>query len=380
MSITITLRQPIGISERGKRANNEDSIFPLQAQADNSLFIVCDGVGGAAKGAVASRLVCDTFAKVFQDIKMSESHFIETCLLEVEEVVEKYTLEHPESTGMATTLTLLHLHQNGVTVAHVGDSRIYQIRNGQIIYRSEDHSFVQDLVRTGIITPEEAATHPKRNVITRAIQGRQHPTKADVFVLQDIQADDYFFLCSDGILESVKDNVLCQILTENIDNQNKIESIKVLCEARSRDNFSCYLIQIEAAIGAVDYATPQPPAYMNALPKADIAPEPITQRPASSPPQYEAYKSDSVTVIRPQQASKQSAENVSNEPKPDSVTVIRPQQASNSLDNTSQSQPSVRENRSEEIAPSSSKWTFILYALFLLAIVAGALWFVLKDE
>jgi serine/threonine protein phosphatase PrpC len=382
MPITTILRQPIGMSERGKRANNEDSIYPLTAQQHDTLFIVCDGVGGAAKGNVASRLVCDTFAKIFQDIKISDAHFIETCLLEVEDVVEKYTSENPESAGMATTLTLAHFHENGVTVAHVGDSRIYQVRNGQIVYRSEDHSFVQDLVRTGIITPEEAATHPKRNVITRAVQGKQRPTKADVYVLQDIQADDYFFLCSDGILESVKDDVLSQILTNTSTNEERVEEIKRLCEARSRDNFSCYMIQIEQSTGSPEYVTQQPPKRAATLPPPPVQ-EPSTA-PATTvtaaPPQYSAYKSDAVTVITPSQASKK-AESSAAAPyeKSANVTVITPAQASKTTADTPRNN-TTSSNRVQENKQTSSPLMFILYALFVMAIIGVIVWMIWTNE
>jgi PPM family protein phosphatase len=374
MSITISLRQPIGMSERGKRANNEDSIFPLQAHPQDSLFIVCDGVGGAAKGNIASRLVCDTFAKIFTDVQISEPDTIGMALKEVEQAVQNYTRANPESTGMATTLTLLHFHDNGATVAHVGDSRIYQIRNGEILYRSEDHSFVQELVRSGIITPEQAASHPKRNVITRAIQGKENPTKADVYVLQDIQADDYFFLCSDGILESVNDGTLREILTSSDNNEEKIDTIKILCEARSRDNFSCYLIQIEAAEGTADIEANQPPMRI-APAKTQPAPEPKTQ--SFAPPSNEGYRPDAVTVITPMQASKPQ-ETPANPYRSDAVTVITPMQASKPAEKLTGDTQAQSNSDSKEA--SSSKFTYLLFAIVIVVLIAGAIWWVLNQE
>jgi serine/threonine protein phosphatase PrpC len=382
MSITIKMRQPIGMSERGKRANNEDSIYPLEPQTTDGLFIVCDGVGGAAKGNIASRLVCDTFAQLFEENQISDPSFIDSCLLKVEEAVEQYTIAHPESMGMATTLTLVHLHPNGITVAHVGDSRIYHIRNGQILYRSEDHSFVQDLVRTGIITPEEAATHPRRNVITRAIQGKQHPTKADVYVLQDIQADDYFFLCSDGVLESVKDATLCPILAENGDNAEKIQTIKERCQAHSRDNFSCYLIQIEASTGDVDQPLPQPPVWVNPI-KSQRALD-STIQPVDTPPPasigtspYAPYRSDSVTVITPQQASKSGKTGTSTY-QPDAVTVITPAQAFKTNEQSADKVAASQDSKIETAKPP--KRNFILFLLIALLMIAGIIWLFFKNN
>ena len=376
MSITISLRQPIGMSERGKRANNEDSIFPLQAHPQDSLFIVCDGVGGAAKGNIASRLVCDSFAKIFTDVKTSEPHIIGMALQEVEQAVYNYTRANPESMGMATTLTLLHFHENGATVAHVGDSRIYQIRDGEILYRSEDHSFVQELVRSGIITPEQAATHPKRNVITRAIQGTENPTKADVYILQDIQPQDYFFLCSDGILESVNDGTLCEVLLAHEGNEEKIDTIKSLCEARSRDNFSCYLIQVEAAEGTADIENVQP--LMRVAPvKMQPVQEPKPQLQSFNAPTNEGYRSDAVTVITPIQASK-TQETPTNSYRSDAVTVITPMQASKTAEKLIGDTQGQNNNEAKETA--SSKFAFLLYAILIVAIIAGAIWWVLNQD
>lgn len=265
MSINMTIRKPVGLCEKGRRVNNEDSMYPTldEGTVEERLFIVCDGVGGAAKGNVASKIACETFSNLFQKATISDPHFVESALKKVEDRFQEYTENNPNATGMGTTLTLLHFHNNGATVAHIGDSRIYQIREGQILYRSEDHSYVQDLVKSGIISPEQARTHPKRNVITRAIQGNLHRTQADTYMIQDIQAGDYFFLCSDGILESITDNQLCMLLTEPMDNKQKIKQIDKLCATQSRDNYTCYLIEIEECTGSVDdESVAHPPSFM----------------------------------------------------------------------------------------------------------------------
>ena len=264
MSIKITLRKPpVGLCEKGRRANNEDAIYPTldKRSVDEHLFLVCDGVGGAAKGDVASKLVCETVSSLFQKATLSDPSFVGSVLKIVEDGFQEYTEDNPLATGMATTLTLLHFHGNGATVAHIGDSRIYHIRNGEILYRSEDHSFVQGLIKAGIISPEEARTHPRRNVITRAIQGSLNRTTADTYILQDIKAGDYFFLCSDGILESLTDPELCALLISPITNTQKIAHIKKLCAAHCRDNYSCYLIEIARCSGSIDEDSllPSPP-------------------------------------------------------------------------------------------------------------------------
>ena len=298
MSINMTIRKPVGLCEKGRRANNEDSMYPTldEGTVEDRLFIVCDGVGGAAKGDVASKIACETFSNLFQKATISDPHFVESALKKVEDRFQEYTENNPNAAGMGTTLTLLHLHNNGATVAHIGDSRIYQIRNGQILYRSEDHSYVQDLVKSGIISPEQARTHPKRNVITRAIQGNLHRTQADTYIIQDIQAGDYFFLCSDGILESITDPQLCMLLTEPMTNEEKIKQINTLCETHSRDNYTCYLIEIADCTGNIDHESigTHPSGYFN---KANLMNTP------SSIVEFD-NRDDAVTLITPIQSSR----------------------------------------------------------------------------
>jgi protein phosphatase len=152
---------------------------------------------------------------------------------------------------MGTTLTFICFSARGVFMAHIGDSRIYHLRRREcrvdILYRSRDHSLVNDLLLANIITPEEAAIHPKRNVITRVVQPNQEkPVQADIRETKDVAAGDYFFLCTDGILEAVSDGLLCDIAGRDIDDESKMKAIHEACQKRSMDNFSAYLIPVAA--------------------------------------------------------------------------------------------------------------------------------------
>jgi len=245
----ILINKPLYLNETGKRENNEDCIFPFpnQATENDTLFIVCDGVGGLAKGEIASKLACDSFAQYFENnniVTSSETEILNAFAF-VQQKFDEYITNQPTAKGMGTTLTLLHLHENGCTVAHCGDSRIYQIRKNQIIFKTIDHNATNDLLKQGIITPEEAAEQPKTNRITRAIQGNLvQRTKPDIQIISDIQTDDYFVLCSDGVYGCLADNELVEILTANQTENEKLETIKILCEANSNDNFSIYIIKI----------------------------------------------------------------------------------------------------------------------------------------
>ena len=180
----IELYPPLPIHELGQRPNQEDSLYPLEeeATADDRLFIVCDGMGGYEKGEVASQTVCRVLGKWFRDNAIPETPFVDDLLpiaLETAyQELDKY--DNGTQMNMGTTLTLLYIHRHGVTAAHIGDSRIYHIRpansfqnnddNRKLRYISRDHSLVFDLFQSGEITYEEMLTHPKKNIITRAMQ------------------------------------------------------------------------------------------------------------------------------------------------------------------------------------------------------------------
>ena len=254
------LGMPYALNEIGGRSNQEDSIFPIKGEANEStrLFLVCDGMGGHENGEVASGLVCSTFGKLLANVD-HEGFTVEMFLDALNEAYDALDREDPDPQSMrkmGTTLTFLHLNDHEVVVAHMGDSRVYHVRPSEqnaIIYQSSDHSLVNELVRAEIITPEEALTHPRRNVITRAMQPKLDPRhKADVRTFNDVQAGDYFFLCSDGVLESVSNDALVEILRRDVADVEKIEAVKALCAASSRDNFSAYLVPVVEGLPYVE--------------------------------------------------------------------------------------------------------------------------------
>lgn len=242
------------IHQVGKRERNEDSIFPnneIETSLDN-LFLVCDGVGGHAKGEIASDLICTQMNTYFltNEIEVSDKNVIDDAVKFVETKFDSYIANNLESAGMASTLTLLHLHKGGATVAHIGDSRVYQFRKGEIVFKTKDHSLLQSLIDAGELTPEQGKDFPHKNQITRALQGASvRKVRADVSLLTDVQAGDIFMLCSDGILEAFEDDdMLKELFKEFSDSVDTIASkIAQVCNEVSRDNFSAYFVQIEEA-------------------------------------------------------------------------------------------------------------------------------------
>ena len=255
--MNISLGRPFAICEKGQRKNNEDYIYPLSELVDSEqkLFIVCDGVGGAEKGEIASSLACESIRTYFSTFLEDDptEDFIQKAIQYTETRFDEYVVAYPEAKGMATTLTLAYIGETGITVAHVGDSRIYQFRNGQPVFRTEDHSLVGTLVKLGQISPEEALTHPQRNIITRAINGTDDSVQADVVLLSDIQPDDYLFMCTDGVVESMTDAMLSRFFSGNRATESIKNEIVEFCSEKSRDNYSFYILPIQNVQNSSNY-------------------------------------------------------------------------------------------------------------------------------
>lgn len=247
--MNITLGMPYAICERGKRPNNEDAIFPSSSQTierSQRLFVVCDGVGGAEKGEIASSLACESFQIFFSTFMEEDAtdDLIRKAVRYTEVRFDEYISTHPEAEGMATTLTMLYFGNKGVTAAHIGDSRIYQFRNGKPVFRTEDHSLVNFWVKTGKITQEEALHHPQKNIITRAITGSANPTEADIAFLTDIQPNDCFLMCTDGVTDCLSDKVLSSLFTRPYMSEKIKDTLVETCYEKAHDNYSFYLLPV----------------------------------------------------------------------------------------------------------------------------------------
>jgi protein phosphatase len=249
--MNIKIHKPFSISEIGKRVNNEDSIYPTNeyATAGDRLFLVCDGVGGSNKGEIASSVACEsiqTYFRTFLDVeKEFDPNFIEKAVRYTEIRFDDYIKKNPTAKGMATTLCLLYFSPEGIYLTHAGDSRIYQFRNGKIIFKTEDHSLVNSMIKNGQIKPENANKHPQRNVIYRAIQGTKIPVDVDVLKIADVQSDDLFLMCTDGVTEALNDDELCEIFLKQDSFEDKLTRIKECCRYKAKDNYSAYLIPIQ---------------------------------------------------------------------------------------------------------------------------------------
>jgi len=233
----------LSIQEIGQRTNQEDSIYPALGQVidGNNLFILCDGMGGHDCGEVASATVCQSMSAYI--LANPETDF-ESALDAAYDALD--AKDNSQGKKMGTTLTFVKFDDGQCIVAHIGDSRVYQIRPSEkrIIYVTRDHSLVNDLVSCGELTQEEARRSPQKNIITRAMQPHQERrAKADIAILTDIKAGDYFYMCSDGMLEISEDEDIVNVLAMNKSDEQKINILKGVTR-ENRDNHSAHLIHV----------------------------------------------------------------------------------------------------------------------------------------
>lgn len=251
----IEIYPPLYIHEIGQRDNQEDAIL----QWNNRLFVLCDGMGGHEKGEVASQAVCQSLVTWFEE-NVKDDSFTDYQLHEA--LVYAYTeldkFDDDSTRKMGTTLTLLYIHSQGVTAAHMGDSRIYHIRlnsspigggrEGAVFYQSRDHSLVFDLFQAGEITYEEMVTFPQKNVITRVMMpGQENRMRPDVVQITDIQPGDYFYMCSDGMLEQMTNDELVTLLSSELSDEEKRHRL-IAATADNQDNHSAWIIHVKDVI------------------------------------------------------------------------------------------------------------------------------------
>ncbi len=240
----------LSLHELGQRANQEDSIWPdISSKASVSdFYILCDGMGGHESGEVASQTVCEAMSKYVGSHEHEDGSFGEEDFQAALDAA--YDALDVKDNGavkkMGTTLTFVKFHRNGCFVAHIGDSRIYQIRPSEkrIVFVTKDHSLVNDLIALGELSPEVAKTSKQKNVITRAMQPNQERrTKADWVNLTDIKTGDYLYMCSDGMLENAEDQEIVNIISMKCPDSRKIEILKGVTKD-NKDNHSAHLIRI----------------------------------------------------------------------------------------------------------------------------------------
>ncbi len=221
-----------------QRRDNEDSAY-----ARAPVFVVADGMGGAQAGEVASRIAVEAFERGLPDSGSPEERLAERVREANQQIYERSRADRGRA-GMGTTLTAAYVDDTHVAIAHVGDSRAYLFRDGSLQRLTQDHSLVDELVRRGKLTEEQAAEHPQRSIITRAL-GPEPDVEVDTWTYP-ARAGDVVLLCSDGLTSMISEERVKAVLTEH-DNLDEAADalIRAANEAGGRDNITVVLFRLE---------------------------------------------------------------------------------------------------------------------------------------
>ncbi len=222
------------------RRINEDAMLCL----DENTYLVADGMGGHAAGEVASSILVETVrhSLPLQPAPWREYELAQA-ILDANEAILKRVSEAPELRGMGTTATLMHVDGAMAYYAHVGDSRLYLIRGGYIMQMTRDHSYVEELVAMGSITPEEARNHPRKNLLTRAV-GVMEKLSVDTGSFE-VAKGDRFLLCTDGLTNMVPDDDILKLMNSGGDPAEMLLSSAM--EAGGVDNITIMLVVYDHA-------------------------------------------------------------------------------------------------------------------------------------
>ena len=231
-----------GATDVGRvRSNNQDQFL---ARGDEGLWAVADGMGGHSGGEVASQIACETLGRSFAE------HTVDGLIEAIDRAnaaVFRAGADDPELTGMGTTVVALALVTHGddevLAIANVGDSRCYRYADGELDQLTTDHSLVADLVREGSLSPEEAAVHPQRNIVTRVL-GVYDNVPVDVFAV-DPRHGDRYVLCSDGLFNEVPEEGIADVLRRWPDPSDAAnELVRLAVNGGGRDNVTVVVVDV----------------------------------------------------------------------------------------------------------------------------------------
>ncbi len=242
------------LSDRGRvRANNEDACGhivpedPAELEEKGAVFVVADGMGGHRGGEIASQIAVRTilaFYAAHSDDNRSQA--LARAFREANQTIISESVADTALFGMGTTCTALAFQGDHVYYAHVGDSRAYILRQGRIAQITHDHSIVGEMVRSGIISDEDARHHPKRNVITKSL-GAQQDTVADIPASPlPVEPGDTFLICSDGLTTYLSDEDIADVLATNPPAEACKHLVQMANDQGGRDNITVQVIVVRS--------------------------------------------------------------------------------------------------------------------------------------
>lgn len=244
MSTALVQYTAAAVSDRGrKRPSNEDA---FGYSVEHGVYVVCDGMGGAAAGEIASSLAVDEMMRllVAEGLGAPTAEQAEKAICAANQAIYSRSQRNPKLAGMGTTLVALTAAERQVWILNVGDSRGYRMHNGALKQITEDHSLVEEQVRMGRLNPAEALRSPLRNVITRAL-GTQSQVTADIFAMEAAPGDLYL-LCSDGLTRELSDPLIESLLRLELPlDELCARLVGAANKAGGHDNITCLLVRAE---------------------------------------------------------------------------------------------------------------------------------------
>ncbi|TFD17230.1 MULTISPECIES: PP2C family serine/threonine-protein phosphatase [unclassified Cryobacterium] len=248
-----TVSNSAAVSHVGKiRSNNQDSGY-----SGRHLFVVADGMGGHAGGDVASAIATKRIVEADQDYRSpQDAEFaLQAALIAANSQLAETVFEHPELTGMGTTVSALIVLEDEVAIAHIGDSRIYLLREGELSQITIDHTFVQRLVDSGRITEQEAMVHPRRSVLMRVLGDVEASPEIDTSILPTFSGDRWL-ICSDGLSGVVSNVGIAAALKSDLDAQAVADRlVKESLDGGAPDNVTIVVVDIGTGAERVDLPT-----------------------------------------------------------------------------------------------------------------------------
>lgn len=241
------------ITDTGQvRPNNEDAFGHFEPangeeqRAKGYLFVVADGMGGHRGGEIASSLAVKTIQSAyFADDGADRAAALGSALIEANRRILEEASADPELAGMGTTCTAMAARDGFAYFVHVGDSRAYVMREGEMVQLTQDHSLVGEMVRSGILTDEDARNHPKRNVITRSL-GVQNTVVADTpFSPFKLERNDVFVLCSDGLTSVVADTEIGVVVATNPPKTACEMLVEMANQSGGKDNITIVVVRVD---------------------------------------------------------------------------------------------------------------------------------------
>jgi len=249
------VREGIEISSQSdigcQRINNEDSFGYWEPEDDQQflrkgrLVVVADGMGGYEGGQEASRLAVETLVAVYRDFggDNPQDALVEA-LQTAHERIRQYSFAHPALRGMGTTCTAAAIVQDALYYVHVGDTRLYLIRDGQITQVTRDHSYVGRLVESGMISPQEAEHHPQRNILTAALGTNPDLIMDSPGHPEPLRPEDVLLICSDGLWGQVRDPEILDAVENKSAEQAVRELIELARERGGPDNITVEILRL----------------------------------------------------------------------------------------------------------------------------------------